>query len=89
MTAYLIAMGAALGLACLRLAATQFESAYYLFQNGEHAKARRCFFRACTFVLLLALILTPVVRFFDSFEVISIDEPPAMVTPKPSTDLRV
>lgn len=89
MTAFLIAMGAALGLACLRLAATQFESAYYQFQNGEHAKARRCFFRACTFVLLLALILTPVVRFFDSFEVISTYETLPMVAPKASTDLRV
>lgn len=89
MIAYLIAMGAALGLACLRLAATQFESAYYLFQNNEHAKARRCFFRACTFVLVLALILTPVVRLFDSFDVIEYSIPVEPATPKPSTKLHV
>lgn len=89
MNAYLIALGAALGLACLRLAATQIESAYYFFQNGEHAKARRCLLRASSFVLVLALILTPVVRLFNSFEVLTIETPAIEHSPKGSNGVRV
>lgn len=84
MTAYFIAFGVALGLALL-LAASQFEAAYYLFCNGEFRKAFRATMRALTCVALLALVVSPVASFFDSFEVIRIEQP----SPNPSKGLRV
>lgn len=85
MTAYFIAFGVALGLALARLAASQFEDAYYLFCNGEFRKAFRATMRALTCVALLALVVSPVASFFDSFEVISIEQP----SPNASKGLRV
>lgn len=85
MTAYFIAFSVALGLALARLAASQFEAAYYLFCNGEFRKAFRATMRALTCVALLALVVSPVASFFDSFEVISIEQP----SPNPSKGLRV
>lgn len=89
MTAFLIALGASLALAFVRLAASAFEAAYYFGQNREYRRAWACIVRALVFVALLAMFIRPAVVFFDSFEVISIDEPAPMVAPKPSTDLRV
>lgn len=89
MTAFLIALGAALALAFLRLAATSFEAAYYFARGRQFRKAFACIARGLTFVALLAMFIRPAVVFFDSFEVISIDEPAPMVAPERSTDLRV
>lgn len=89
MTAYFIAFGVALGLALARLAASQFEAAYYCAKNGERSKAWRFILRGIFCAFWLSLMIAPVVRFFDSFDVISIDEAPPMVAPKRSTDLRV
>lgn len=89
MTAFLIALGASLALAFVRLAASAFEAAYYFVQNREYRRAWTCIVRALVFVALLATFIRPAVSFFDSFEVMSIEEAPTMPAPKPSTKLHV
>lgn len=89
MTAFIVALCASLALAFWRLAATAFEAAYYCAKNGERSKAWRFILRGIFCAFWLSLMIAPVVRFFDSFDVISIDEAPPTVAPKRSTDLRV
>lgn len=82
MTAYIVALFIALTLAFLRLAATAFEAAVYQLHNAEYRKAWRTACRALLYVAIVAMMLTPVVRWFDSFEIVY--DIPAQTVPKPS-----
>lgn len=89
MTAYFIAISVALALALLRLSATCFEAAFYHWGNGQRRRAFNATLKALFFVGLLAIVISPAVRFFDSFEVLTIEQPSIDHSPKPSKGLRV
>lgn len=89
MTAFIVALCAALTLAFLRLAATAFEAAVYHFANSDYKRSFQATLQALLFVLCLATVVTPVVRLFNSFEVLTIETPAIEHSPKGSNGVRV